>query len=87
MKGMLAPDAVLISIVAGLSMNELQRLSGCDAVVRTMPNTPAMIGQGMTVWCATGAVDAHQEALVKRILTAMGHEILVQNEEYVLMTV
>jgi pyrroline-5-carboxylate reductase len=81
MKGTLAPDAVLISIVAGLPMEELQRLSGCAAVVRTMPNTPAMIGQGMTVWCATDAVDKQQEARVQRILTAMGHEIHVENEE------
>lgn len=80
-KGLLASDTVLISIVAGLSMEELQRISGCAAVVRTMPNTPAMIGQGMTVWCSTDAVDKPKEELVRRILTAMGHEILVQNEE------
>ncbi len=77
----LGPDSVLISIVAGLPMEELERLSGCPAIVRTMPNTPAMIGQGMTVWCATDAVSEAQEALVRRILTAMGHEIRVQDEE------
>ena len=63
-------------------MEELERLSGCPAIVRTMPNTPAMVGQGMTVWCSTDAVDEEQAAVVKRILTAMGHEILVQNEDH-----
>jgi pyrroline-5-carboxylate reductase len=82
-KGLLAPDAVLVSIVAGMSMDELQRLSGCAAIVRTMPNTPAMIGQGMTVWCSTDAVDEAQAEIVQRILTAMGHEIHVQDEECV----
>lgn len=81
LKGMLASDAVLISIVAGLPIEDLQRLSGCPAIVRTMPNTPAMIGQGMTVWCASDAVDKAQQLLVQRILTAMGNEIHVQNEE------
>ena len=50
--------------------------------MRTMPNTPAMVGQGMTVWCSTDAVDEEQAAVVKRILTAMGHEIFVQNEDH-----
>ena len=45
-----------------------------------------MIGQGMTVWCVSDAVDKRQEAMVQRILTAMGHEIHVQNEECVQIT-
>ena len=74
------PNCVLVSIVAGVPMADLQRLSGCPAVVRTMPNTPAMIGKGITVWCATDAVDDDKASKVKRILRAMGDEILVQDE-------
>ena len=74
------PNCVLVSIVAGVPMADLQRLSGCPAVVRTMPNTPAMIGKGITVWCATDAVDDDKASKVKSILRAMGDEILVQDE-------
>lgn len=59
-------------------MAELQKLSGCKAVVRTMPNTPAMIGQGVTVWSKTDWVSEKQSILVRRILRAIGEEIFVQ---------
>ena len=42
-RGSMDTNCVLVSIVAGVPMADLQRLSGCPAVVRTMPNTPAMI--------------------------------------------
>ena len=59
-------------------MEELQKESGCKSVVRTMPNTPAMIGQGMTVWSKTESVTDEQAILVQKILRAMGEEIFVQ---------
>ena len=39
-----------------------------DAIVRAMPNTPAQIGYGMTVWTATEAVDGQQMAQTRNIL-------------------
>jgi pyrroline-5-carboxylate reductase len=79
-KGLLGPDCVLVSIVAGVGMEELNEMSGCGSIVRTMPNTPAMIGQGITVWAKTEDVTEAQSTVVRRILRAMGSEIFVQDE-------
>ena len=45
-----------------------------------MPNTPAQIGQGISVWTASQAVTADQRELARRILTALGQEIFVEDE-------
>eukprot|EP01047_Picozoa_sp_COSAG01_P060058 COSAG01_NODE_7304_length_3260_cov_7.615628_3_plen_110_part_00 len=68
-------------------MADLRQLSGCEAIVRTMPNTPAMIGQGVTVWCKTDVVTEEQSTLVRRILRAMGEEIFVQVHTQILQAV
>jgi pyrroline-5-carboxylate reductase len=54
--GRLRPDAALISIVAGLSTSSLEQLTGTDRVVRVMPNTPCLVGKGVSVICRTSAV-------------------------------
>jgi len=51
-------------------------------VVRAMPNTPAQIGQGITVWMATPDVTPEQVKLIKQILSALGPEIQVEEENY-----
>lgn len=80
--GFVPPGCVLISIVAGLTMDALQEGSGCTSVVRTMPNTPAMIGQGVTVWTQTADVSEEQGTVVRRILRAMGDEVFVHDEKF-----
>ena len=47
----LKPDQVVVSILAGASLRSLRKGFEHDAVVRVMPNTPAQIGEGMSVWC------------------------------------
>jgi pyrroline-5-carboxylate reductase len=53
------------------------------AVVRTMPNTPAQIGQGMTAWTATAAVTEEQERAVCAMLEALGKTMRVENERQI----
>jgi pyrroline-5-carboxylate reductase len=50
------------------------------AVVRVMPNTPAQIGKGMSVWTATDAVTADQKESARKILAAMGEELFTPDE-------
>jgi pyrroline-5-carboxylate reductase len=52
------------------------------AIVRSMPNTPAKIGEGVTVWTATAAVTAAQKKRASVILGAMGKEYFVDDEKY-----
>ncbi len=78
----MASDQLLLSIVAGATLRALTGGSGHDAVVRAMPNTPAQIGEGMTVWTATPAVTPDQAATAERLLGALGPQLRVGEEHY-----
>ncbi len=58
---------------------------GHNQVVRSMPNTPARLGKGMTVWYATPDCTAEQRAQAAALLGALGHEIEVDDEKMVAM--
>lgn len=70
-----------ISIMAGVSIEALSAQLGMSAIVRCMPNLPAMIGQGMAVWTATSDVDAAQRDQAAAILGAMGQQVFVEKED------
>ena len=74
--------ATVISIMAGVTIDQLTAALKTDAVVRSMPNTPAQIGQGMTVWTATAGVSEAAREGVRQILGAMGKEAFVPEEKY-----
>jgi pyrroline-5-carboxylate reductase len=71
--GALAADAVLVSIVAGLSTPALAALAGTPRIVRVMPNTPCLVGRGVSVVCRTAEVPAAAAARVLALLGAVGH--------------
>ena len=73
----------MLSIAAGTRLAALTTGLGHTAVVRAMPNTPAQVGMGVTVWCATAAVDAAQREQARAILGALGEEIAVEDEDLV----
>ncbi len=71
---------LLISIAAGARAVDLARWSGSRAVVRAMPNTPALIQCGMTGLYATPAVNAAQREQAQNILAAVGETLWLQDE-------
>ncbi len=81
LRGHIRHRALVLSIVAGMPVGTIQ--SGLDhgAVVRVMPNTPAQIGEGMSVWTAAPAVTEAQRAYAGAILRAMGVEMYVKHED------
>jgi pyrroline-5-carboxylate reductase len=79
--GKFSKGQLVISIIAGKCIATLKEGLKYDAIVRAMPNTPAQIGYGMTVWTATEAVDGQQMAQTRTILGAMGKEIYVSDED------
>ena len=81
-RGAIRPDALLISIMAGVSIEALRRSFGVERVVRSMPNTPAQIGMGITVWAQSSAVSPEQHALAASIFQTLGQEIFVEDEDY-----
>jgi pyrroline-5-carboxylate reductase len=82
LKGAVAPGALVLSIVAGARIKVIADGLGHDAVVRVMPNTPAQVGEGMSVWTATQAVGEEQRAQGQSILQALGEEIYLEDEDY-----
>ncbi len=80
LEGAIPPPALVLSIVAGVNTNTIAHGLAHAAVVRAMPNTPAQIGQGMTVWTAAPAVSELQRRCAHDILRAMGEEVYVKDE-------
>lgn len=76
----LAAQAVVLSIMAGRSLDGLRRALGPAALVRAMPNTPAAIRRGYTVACAGPDVSATQRALCDGLLRAVGEIDWVEDE-------
>jgi pyrroline-5-carboxylate reductase len=74
--------ATAVSIMAGVPIARIRKALGTDAVVRAMPNTPAQISEGMTVWTATAAVSETARAGVRRVFGALGREAYVPEEKY-----
>ena len=75
-----ANSRLLISILAGSTIAEVQASTGAERIVRAMPNTPAQIGRGFTAWTATGGVTSEERALVSRLLDTMGEQLYVVDE-------
>ncbi|HLG12265.1 MAG TPA: pyrroline-5-carboxylate reductase [Dehalococcoidia bacterium] len=75
-------SATVISIMAGVTIAQLTAALQTDAVVRSMPNTPAQIGEGMTGWTATPGVGETAREGVRKILGAMGKEAYLPDEKY-----
>lgn len=74
-------DALVVSIAAGLDMAALTRwLGGHRKIVRCMPNTPALIGAGITGLCASPEVDAAGRAAAERVLRAVGSTVWIADE-------
>jgi pyrroline-5-carboxylate reductase len=76
----LIKNQTVISIMAGLSLASVRKLLKAKNVVRAMPNTPAQISQGMTVWRKTGQVNL---AKVRKIFRSLGEEFEVSSDDLI----
>ncbi len=74
--------SLVISIVAGAPIRKIADGLANAFVVRVMPNTPARIGQGMSVWTATAEVPELQREQARALLQALGEEVYVKDEDY-----
>jgi len=82
LKGHIQAGALLLSIIAGARMDVLAQGLLHTGIVRSMPNTPAQIGQGITVWAASPEVSAAQRQQTEAILGACGQQVFVGDEDY-----
>lgn len=76
------PDALIFSIIAGAPISKIREGVKHDLIIRSMPNTPGQIGEGITVWTASPQVNEIHLAKARTILEALGEEIYVEDENY-----
>jgi pyrroline-5-carboxylate reductase len=81
-RGHLRRGDLLMSIIAGTPIRKLADGAAHASVIRAMPNTPAQIGLGITVWTATDEVSAEHKEQARAILGSLGDEIFVDQESY-----
>jgi len=81
LRGKIKPDALVLSIVAGARIETITSGLAHVNVVRSMPNTPAQIGQGITVWIAAPGVNDEHKAQARALLGALGEEVEADNED------
>ncbi len=82
LRGAIEPGNLVLSIIAGATIQTFQHALDHSAVVRSMPNTIAQIGEGMTVWTATDEVTDRQRDTARTILGALGKEHFVADQKY-----
>ncbi len=75
-------NSLVLSIVAGAKINTIVKGLEHKSIARSMPNTPAQVGEGITVWTASDSVIKEQLEQARAILTAFGEEIYVEDEDY-----
>jgi pyrroline-5-carboxylate reductase len=83
--GQLSDGQLVISVIAGGTTTALKNALGHSQLVRSMPNTPAQLGKGMTVWYATPEVTDSQRDQARVLLGSLGEQLEVDDEKLVAM--
>lgn len=82
LKGQIDPKALVLSIIAGAKIEVIAQGLLHTGIVRSMPNTPAQVGEGITVWTASPEVTESQRKQAEAILGACGQQVFVSDEDY-----
>ena len=77
------PEQLIVSIIAGAKIETISEVLNNEKIVRAMPNTPSQIGAGITAWTCTESVSTDERANIKSLLTALGKELYVENENMI----
>ncbi len=80
-KGLLKPDVLVMSVMAGVNMEKIKNELAVEKVVRTMPNLGARVGKSMTVWTCLHKVDEQAKEAIIKLLNVIGKELFVDTEE------
>ena len=81
-RGHLRRHDLVLSIIAGMPIEVISNGLAHASIVRAMPNTPAQISQGITVWTVTPEVNEGQKQQAQTILASLGQEVFVDDENY-----
>ncbi len=79
----LKASTLVISIMAGVSLKTMNAALGHKRIIRSMPNTPAQLQEGMTVWIATRQVTRAQKKVAEKIFSSFGKQLEVKKENLI----
>ncbi|WP_149276667.1 pyrroline-5-carboxylate reductase [Pareuzebyella sediminis] len=82
-KPLVKPGQLLISIMAGTTIDTIKRATGLTKIVRAMPNLPAQIGKGLTSYVASSEVSRIELLTVESLLDTTGRSIQVSDENFI----
>lgn len=77
----ITPQQVILSIMAGVTMANIAKALGTEKIIRAMPNLPAQIGSGMTVFTSSEDVTRIELVMVQNLLNSTGKAIYVEDED------
>lgn len=80
LSGKLSANTIVLSVMAGISIQKISKMLRVDKVVRSMPNLGALIGQGMTVFSASDATDRKDLFIIQNLINTTGKSLYVENE-------
>lgn len=78
----IASDALILSIIAGARIEAITSVLKHRSIARAMPNTPAQIGLGMTVWTCPEPLSQLHRDQAKAVFSSFGEEVYVSDERY-----
>ncbi len=81
LKEFIQPGQVVLSIMAGITLSLIQEALNHKAIIRAMPNTPAMLGMGVTAYTATPDVNNNQLHKIENLINATGRSVFLEDEE------
>ncbi len=82
LRGSVDSGAIVMSIAAGTHIDTVRNLLSHDAIARVMPNTPAQVGYGMSVWTASDETTEHQRERVASVLAVLGKVEYAEAEHF-----
>jgi len=82
LKPTIKPNQTALSILAGTKIPTIKDGLKHSSIIRVMPNTPAQIGCGMSMWTCTPQVDPNMREITQTILSSIGKEIFIEDEKY-----
>ncbi|RMF61509.1 MAG: pyrroline-5-carboxylate reductase [Calditrichaeota bacterium] len=80
LKKAIAPHHVVLSVMAGVTIETIQKSLNHKIVIRAMPNTPAQLGMGVTAFTASKDVNIHQVSIIENLLSTTGRTIFLEKE-------
>ena len=83
MKPMMSSEQIIVSLMAGVTIESIQQGLGVKKVVRTMPNLPAQVGKGVTSFTESEEVSRVELLMIRNLLDTTGASIHVKNQKFI----